>query len=80
MRHFFIVPCVTQFHDAQILYLKLFLFSVCSIVNSNHGSTVCERTRIFELYNSQKLSIECEEAKKTRISESRASCRHFMFF
>ena len=36
--------------------------------------------RIFELHNSQKLSIECDEVKKTRISESLASRRHFMFF
>ena len=80
VHHFFIVPCVTQLHDAQILYLKLFLFSVCRKVNSNHGSTVCEKTRIFELHNSQKLSIECEEVNKTRISESRASRKYFLFF
>jgi len=62
VRHFFIVLCITQLHDAKILYLKLFLFSVCSIANSNYGSTVCERTRICELHNSQKLSIECQNA------------------
>jgi len=80
MHHFFIVPWVTWLHDAQILCLKLFFLAVCSTVNSNHSSTVCERTRIFELHNSQKLSIQCDEVKKTRISEPCASLRHFTLF
>ena len=45
MHHFFIVPWVMWLHDAQILCLKLLFLAVCSTVNSNHSSTVCERTR-----------------------------------